>query len=116
MKKDWMLWCSALAWPFGLLGQTARPFSAGKTLAELREAVFSEARPAFLLAPPRQSRPFQIKDSTARPYPTLPRWSADDLPFFCKIEHKWGKKLPIPLKFRLGSVEYVDWLEGKNGP
>jgi hypothetical protein len=39
---------------------------------------------------------------------------ADSLPFFCKIEHNWGKKLPMPLKFRLGSVEYVDWLEGKN--
>jgi hypothetical protein len=44
----------------------------------------------------------------------LPRWSAEDLPFFCKIEHDWAKKhARIPLKFRLGSVEYVDWLEGK---
>jgi hypothetical protein len=43
----------------------------------------------------------------------LPLWVADDLPFFCKIEHRWAKKLPMPLKFRLGSVEYVDWLEGK---
>jgi hypothetical protein len=39
---------------------------------------------------------------------------AENLPFFCKIEHNWGKKLPMPFKFRLGSVEYVDWLEGKN--
>jgi hypothetical protein len=38
---------------------------------------------------------------------------AENLPFFCKIEHNWGKKLPMPFKFRLGSVEYVDWLEGK---
>ncbi len=44
----------------------------------------------------------------------LPRWSASDLPFFCKIEHDWAKNhARIPLKFRLGSVEYVDWLEGK---
>jgi hypothetical protein len=43
----------------------------------------------------------------------LPQWSAETLPFFCKIEHNWGKKSHIPLKFRLGSVEYVDWLEGK---
>ncbi len=41
------------------------------------------------------------------------RWSADDLPFFCRIEHNLGLKTQIPIKFRLGSVEYVDWLEGK---
>jgi len=44
---------------------------------------------------------------------TIPKWSAESLPFFCKIEHKWAKKHRIPMKFRLGSVEYVDWLEGK---
>jgi len=43
----------------------------------------------------------------------IPRWSAEDLPFFCKIEHQWAKNNPIPVKFRLGSVEYVDQLEGK---
>jgi len=47
--------------------------------------------------------------------PTLAlcRWSAEDLPFFCRIEHKLGLKTQVPIKFRLGSVEYVDWLEGK---
>lgn len=43
----------------------------------------------------------------------LPRWSAAELPLFCKIEHQIGRRLPMPFKFRLGSVEYVDWLEGK---
>ncbi|HAD15038.1 MAG TPA: hypothetical protein DCF33_21650 [Saprospirales bacterium] len=43
----------------------------------------------------------------------ITKWSAESLPFFCKIEHKWAKKHRIPMKFRLGSVEYVDWLEGK---
>jgi len=41
------------------------------------------------------------------------RWSAEDLPFFCRIEHNLGLKTQVPIKFRLGSVEYVDWLEGK---
>jgi hypothetical protein len=43
----------------------------------------------------------------------LPQWRAENLPFFCKIEHQWGKKMIVPMKFRLGSVEYVDALEGK---
>jgi hypothetical protein len=43
----------------------------------------------------------------------LPHWSSADLPVFCRIEHEVGKIMPIMIKFRLGSVEYVDWLEGK---
>lgn len=46
--------------------------------------------------------------------PGLTQWKVEDLPFFCRIEHQMGKKLPLLFKFRLGSVEYVDWLEGKN--
>jgi hypothetical protein len=40
-------------------------------------------------------------------------WSAEALPFFCRIEHKLARKAILPVKFRLGSVQYVDWLEGK---
>ena len=36
-------------------------------------------------------------------------------PFFCRIEHQLSLKTSLPFKFRLGSVEYVDWLEGKPG-
>ena len=43
----------------------------------------------------------------------LPKWNPASLPFFCRVEHDWGKKLPFAFKFRLGSVEYVNWLEGK---
>jgi len=43
------------------------------------------------------------------------KWAAEDLPFFCRIEHHLDKKTRTPFKFRLGSVEYVDWLEGKPG-
>lgn len=43
----------------------------------------------------------------------LAPWKPEDMPFFCRIEHEVGKKLPLLFKFRLGSVDYVDWLEGK---
>ncbi|MEO6037949.1 MAG: hypothetical protein ABIQ93_06000 [Saprospiraceae bacterium] len=44
----------------------------------------------------------------------LPKWTPESLPFFCRVEHDCGKRLPFSFKFRLGSVEYVDWLEGKS--
>lgn len=47
------------------------------------------------------------------PLSVVPRWEAGELPFFCKVEHQWGKKMALPVKFRLGSVQYVDALEGK---
>lgn len=56
---------------------------------------------------------FLKKSPTFAPALSQPCWSADDLPFFCRIEHDLGRKTQIPVKFRLGSVDYVDWLEGK---
>ncbi|MCB0523548.1 MAG: hypothetical protein H6576_16915 [Lewinellaceae bacterium] len=60
--------------------------------------------------------PLQLPEKKP-PYSTcmIPQWSADELPFFCRIEHKWSKSIKAPpMKFRLGSVDYVDWLEGKS--
>ena len=34
-------------------------------------------------------------------------------PFFCRLEYQLERKSDVPFKFRLGSVSYVDWLEGK---
>ncbi len=35
--------------------------------------------------------------------------------FFCKKELQFEKATKIPFKFRLGSVQQCDWLEGKGG-
>ena len=40
-------------------------------------------------------------------------YSYDDLAFFCKIEVQLENAVKFPVKFRLGSVDYVDYLEGK---
>ncbi len=39
---------------------------------------------------------------------------AKQLPFFCSKELQVQKLTGFPIKFRLGSVEYCDKLEGKN--
>lgn len=40
-------------------------------------------------------------------------YSYEDLAFFCKIEVQLENVVKFPVKFRLGSVDYVDYLEGK---
>ena len=40
-------------------------------------------------------------------------YSYDKLAFFCKVEVKLENAVKFPVKFRLGSVDYVDRLEGK---
>lgn len=56
-----------------------------------------------------------INQSSKPAYPLLPQWTPADLPLFCKIEYHLDKVLPIPIRFRLGSVDYVNWLEQKTG-
>ncbi len=90
-------------------------FSEGKNLAALRMAVFAKEAPTHSqdIFPGIKLASQPEKTATLPPLVLLPKWSAVELPFFCKIEHDWGKKSRLPVKFRLGSVEYVDWLEGK---
>ena len=98
-----------------LQGQT---FSAGKNLYDLHRAVFNPSEIEKLFFPvnlPPKLTPATSGQADA-PFPGsvfLPRWSAECLPFFCRIEHDFMQKSAVNFKFRLGSVDYVDWLEGK---
>ncbi len=42
-----------------------------------------------------------------------PTFYCDKLGFFCKQEIKLEKVIKFPFKFRIGSVQEVDFLEGK---
>jgi hypothetical protein len=102
--------------PFALQAQSSG-FSEGKNLHELSAAVYEKAHPlsgmTFFIKEPAQTQKPVIQSIQALNPIFLPHWNAEELPFFCKIEHNLGKKSAIPFKFRLGSVEYVDGLEGK---
>ncbi len=86
----------------------AQSFSAGKNLHELQQSLYAGTpfrQVSIVLQPEQRSRIPAI----SRIF--LPKWTSDALPMFCKIEHKMGKKMAVPFKFRLGSVEYVDRME-----
>lgn len=49
-----------------------------------------------------------------RPYSYLPgNFYSAHLGFVCQQEIRFEKSTGIPFRFRLGSVQQVDWLEGK---
>ena len=92
----------------------------GTSKIRLARFISFPQHPGHYLLVPETAQP--VSSPPAGIYPGYPsnvavglQWTSETLPFFCRIEHDLGKKNRVPFKFRLGSVEYVDWLEGKPG-
>jgi len=108
----------------------SQSFSEGKNLGQLRDVIGTERHQGNSFFTPRLQTALATRgplavlnrnsSPAASPVPGvprltfLPRWTPECLPFFCRIEHDFAQKNSVPFKFRLGSVEYVDWLEGKS--
>lgn len=94
-----------LDWPF-----QNHPASAGFQSCHLLHLSFSRQPPASFSV---SSATDYLHIPSFYPDKTRLPWAEECLPFFCRVERQWGKRRALPVKFRLGSVDYVDWLEGK---
>jgi len=54
----------------------------------------------------------QVRKFSLKPV-ISPNYYSSHLSFFCNAEWQFEKATKVPFKFRLGSVEYVDYLEKK---
>ncbi len=55
-----------------------------------------------------------LNPKSQKPSPILPaNFYCTQLGFFCKKELKLESATKIPFRFRVGSLQYNDWLEGK---
>lgn len=70
------------------------------------------------LAADQSDSPLYLSSLTFRQTP-LPQqeqalyYSTSELAFFCRLEVKMEKATKMPVRFRLGDVQQVDYLEGK---
>lgn len=77
-----------------------------------------ESIPSFLFTPTTKSfqKNNQYSDffhnpelqASARPACFVPAFSANDLPFFCKIEYKIDRKSAMNFRFRVQSLEVLE--------
>jgi hypothetical protein len=87
-------------------------------------AIFSQKLPSnrsgiFILPAPTHT--ISLTNYPAKPTPLsnknkeviAPDFYVRQLPFFCRQEIKFEKAVKIPFKFRVGSVEDCDRMEGK---
>jgi len=66
------------------------------------------------LRPVKNNSNYFIKTTSQSPiYSIAPNYYCKSLSFFCQQELKFEKATAIPLRFRLGSLAYTDYLEQK---
>jgi hypothetical protein len=58
-------------------------------------------------------KPLNYDDCSSQPRIPFPTIYYKEIGFFCKQELKFDKLTLLPIRFRLGSLDYVNWMEQK---
>lgn len=97
-------------WSMPILRQLLYP----SPFFQLKEPAFT-AHAAVYPSLNNRSLPMEMRQRLQTSYWTAPRaYQFTDLAFFCKVEVQLEKSVGFPVKFRLGDLNYVNYLEGKN--
>lgn len=102
----------------GLSAQQQEGHILGKSIYELRTESFQQIDIKFPTYPLYFSEGTLLSDKpfekiTSPKYTAPKLYAYEDLAFFCRLEVKMDKASKMPVRFRLGSVDYVNRLEGK---
>jgi hypothetical protein len=108
MKQTFLI-CLLFSFPFFAKAQVG--LYAGKTLLLVPSLTFQPL--------PKIENTFDTKEEKTLQN-LQPTWSFSEsnvydnhFGFFCKVEVKLDKVAKVPMRFRLGSIDYVNGLEGK---
>ena len=82
-----------------------------KSLSAQHFALKDSASKAFINFPRLNFSPIRSQNYTIRP--VAANFYVKNLGFFCLQELKLEAVTRIPFRFRLGSVNYCNWMEGK---